>query len=100
MRSSQRNNRLQRRQRRRELIRLRALLDDFGGDAHRTGGDLADTGRQHVHACAGRVGERALDAVVGYEEEGCAWGGADDCASNAGVDAFESAGCEEAGAGL
>ena len=53
-------------------------------------------------AASTRVGlaEVSFDAVVGYEEQGGAGGGADNCGTDACVDAFETAGLEEAGAGL
>lgn len=41
-------------------------------------------------------GERSLHAIVGDEEEGGTWGGADDRAADATVDAAEAAGGEEA----
>lgn len=48
----------------------------------------------------GRRGEGAFEAVVGYEEEGGAWSGADDCGSDACVDAAKTASGEEARGGL
>lgn len=45
-------------------------------------------------------GERALYGIVGYEEEGCAGGGADEGGADAAVDAGEATGGVEAVGGL
>jgi len=46
------------------------------------------------------LGEGAFYRIVGYEEEGGARGGPDDCAADAPVDAVEAAAGCEAGGGL
>lgn len=83
------------------LPRLRPLLDDFRRHADSASSDFTETGCEHVSACTGCVSAEArFDPVVGYEEEGCAGGGAYDCGTDACVDAFEAAGCQESAAGL
>lgn len=53
-----------------------------------------------ARAAAIPVFEGFLHAFVGYEEEGCAGGGADDGAADAVVDSAETAAGPEAGGGL
>ena len=94
-------NTRKRSQRTRELLRLSSLLDDFGRHTDSTRRYFAQTRRCHVYASllCGSVlcrGEVALYAVVGDEEEGGAWSGADDGGTDACVDAAEAAGGEEA----
>jgi hypothetical protein len=80
---------------------LSPLLDDLGRHTHSTSGHLSQTRCCHVYASllCGSVlcrGEVALYAIVGDEEEGGAWSGADDGGTDACVDAAEAAGGEEA----
>lgn len=120
----------QRRERRAAMLAgLGALFDDFGGDAHGAGGNLAETGGDHVvdwtatcplrrtptptsasasasassityYAIASRVGEKSLGRFVGAEEEGGAGRGAQGSGADAPVDAAEAARGEEAFGGL
>lgn len=92
----------QRTPRRRKLTRLRPLLDHLRRHTHRTRCYFAQARCCHVYerALALRVAPKPFYAVVGYEEEGCAGGGSDNCAADAPVYTGETAARGEARRGL